>query len=98
MRPCCMLLRRASSSADCVILASSRSLKLLPILGVPSLPSRFPTPVTLRLGLNRASSALCLGLSVLGLKPGGRGASLAELADDVIAGSLPLPFVGLLRV
>lgn len=30
---------RASSKALCVTLASSRSLKLLPMLGVPSLPS-----------------------------------------------------------
>jgi hypothetical protein len=57
IRPCCMLLSKASSSADWLIPASTRisnrscskrlcyipsiSLKLLPILGVPSLPS-FP--------------------------------------------------------
>lgn len=37
--PCVISFARASSSALCVILASSKSLKLLPMLGVPSLPS-----------------------------------------------------------
>lgn len=40
MPPSCILLARASSRADCVTEASSKSLKLLPMLGVPSLPSR----------------------------------------------------------
>lgn len=37
--PPCILLASASSKADWVTEASSRSLKLLPMLGVPSLPS-----------------------------------------------------------
>ena len=37
--PRLMLLASASSIALCVTLASSKSLKLLPMLGVPSLPS-----------------------------------------------------------
>jgi hypothetical protein len=97
-----MLLSKASSSADWLILASalfisrltllftchiythlpSMSLKLLPILGVPSDPSLL---VPCLLGLSLANSALCLGLSGPGLTPEGFGASLAELAKDELA-------------
>ena len=37
--PCVISFAKCSSNALCVTLASSKSLKLLPILGVPSLPS-----------------------------------------------------------
>lgn len=62
--PSCMLLASASSSADWVTDASSRSLKLLPILGVPvpSLPSLpIPFPFPLPAGLLPASSAVRRG-------------------------------------
>lgn len=39
MLPCVISFTNCSSNALCVTLASSKSLKLLPILGVPSLPS-----------------------------------------------------------
>lgn len=54
MPPACILLASASSKALCVTLASSKSLKLLPILGAPSLS--FPYAPF--------SSAVLLGLSV----------------------------------
>lgn len=56
----------------------SISLKLLPMLGVPSLPSFLPFPR----GLSRANSERCLGLSGPGPAVDGRGASLAELARE----------------
>lgn len=62
-----MWLASASSNADCVTEASSRSLKLLPMLGVPSLPSR-EYPLDFPLGLFPDSSAVRLGDS----GPGGR--------------------------
>jgi len=37
--PCVISFAKASSNALCVTLAESKSLKLLPMLGVPSLPS-----------------------------------------------------------
>jgi hypothetical protein len=58
MPPACMLLASASSRADWVTDKSSRSLKLLPILGVPSLPS---LPFPLDPGLRPLSSAVRLG-------------------------------------
>jgi hypothetical protein len=103
--PCCMLLRRASSKADWVTLASdqsiswnpessglghipSRSLKLLPMLGVPSLVSR-PDAVDLRefwrpavrRGLSIDPSLVCLGPP--GMLP--RPPELIELVDDSVA-------------
>lgn len=106
--PCCMLLISASSSADCETLASvdllvlpysgrnllpSRSLKLLPILGVSSL-ALFPDAVDRR-GLTPAISAARRGLSPAGSLLFRRCSSLsatltgtpelAELADDSVA-------------
>ena len=63
------------------------SLKLLPILGVPSLPSRFDFAPRL-LGLNLANSARCLGLSGPGPIFDGFGTSLAELANDELTSTL----------
>jgi len=90
-----MLLANASSKADCVTDASSKSLKLLPILGVPSLPSR-PKALPLPPGLRPASSAglrgdngvsgailcLCLGWFPLSLESWlARGAEPAEESE-----------------
>jgi hypothetical protein len=58
----------------------SISLKLLPILGVPSLVF-----VPCLLGLSLANSARCLGLRGPGPTLGGLGASLAELANEELA-------------
>lgn len=83
IRPCCMLLIKASSRADWLIPASSTryqrkpihetsqdlpmSLKLLPILGVPSLPS-FRDRGPFDLGLpNLPSSARWLEARLIGL-------------------------------
>ena len=65
----------------------SKSLKLLPILGVPSLPSMIAFNAALR-GLGFASSSRCLGLSGLALLISAFGASLAELVADELASSL----------
>jgi len=90
--------------------ASSRSLKLLPILGVPSLPSR-PSPFPLPPGLRPANSAVrlgesgpvgrCLWFPLLALVPGpGRrvmgAVELAEESDvwDCWATSVGVLWVG----
>lgn len=106
--PCCMLLRRASSRADWVTLASgqsiswnpessglghipSRSLKLLPMLGVPSLASR-PEAVDLR-EFWRSAARWLLRIDapwLVRLDPPGRllrPPELIELVDDSVATS-----------
>lgn len=81
--PLCILLRSASSSADWLIPASIRckwayshtrvqnspsmSLKLLPMLGVPSLPSFLPLSPVWRGLSRRPSSARWLDIGLMGL-------------------------------
>ena len=87
---CCMLDIKASSRADCVTPTSSKSLKLLPILGEPSLPD------FLYLGLSFSSSARYLGLSGPGrlllswllLFDGGGCAELPDEAEESGGGIL----------
>lgn len=80
-----MWLANASSKADCVTEASSRSLKLLPMLGVPSLPSR-EYPLLLLPGLRPASSAARRGERGPGVRCSrdlpGRWIIAAELAEE----------------
>ena len=97
--PACMLLANASSKADCVTEASifvslihnhirgnlpSRSLKLLPILGVPSLPFPLPLPVpansAVRRGLNGPTGRSPLTCTSL-LGAAEAGVELAEESD-----------------
>jgi hypothetical protein len=85
--PACILLASASSKALCVTDASSKSLKLLPILGVPSLSC---LPLPFNPGLLPASSAVRRGdkgpLSRCRCVPckgsGRRGAGAVELVEE----------------
>jgi hypothetical protein len=68
--PARILLASASSNALCVTEASSKSLKLLPMLGLPSLPGLLPASSAVLFGLNGPGPAAALLLT----------AGLAELA------------------
>lgn len=88
IRPVWKLLSKASSRADWLILPStSISLKLLPMLGVPSLPSFFPA-VPGPLGLILVNSARCFGLRGPGFVVLGMGMSLAELAKEELTSDM----------